>query len=141
MTTFSERLKELRTEKRLDQTELAEATGISYSAIQKYEGGVNRPRSMYEQKIADFFGVSLAYLRGESDDRGDDISAYPDIMTAAEQLLSTMTLHDLGKYSPAFRAYCEQNITDRLEKLASLYDEGRLTAEEFSLAKKKVLGG
>lgn len=64
---FSERLKELRAEKGLSQTDLAKQTGISQSAITKWENNVHYP---FGQLIvlAKYFDVSVDYLLGLTDD-------------------------------------------------------------------------
>ena len=60
--TVNERIKDLRTEKGLNQSELAEDTGIPASTISDYEqDGVNIPHTAIIM-LADYFGVSLDYL-------------------------------------------------------------------------------
>ena len=60
---FGEKLKYLREEKGLTQTELAKELGITLKTISNYEVKGTRPRyhSRYEQ-IADFFDVNINYL-------------------------------------------------------------------------------
>ena len=70
MDTFARRLKELRIEKRLTQEELAKRLGVTKSAISMYERGIRRPTFEIADLITDFFGVSINYLNGSSDDRG-----------------------------------------------------------------------
>ena len=60
--TVNERIKDLRTERGLNQVELAEATGIPASTISDYEqDGVNIPHTAVIV-LADYFDVSLDYL-------------------------------------------------------------------------------
>ncbi|MPN12786.1 HTH-type transcriptional regulator Xre [bioreactor metagenome] len=69
MSSFSERLKELRLEKRLTQEELAEKFYLNKSSISRYERGQQVPELELLKKIADFFGVGTDFLLGKSDMR------------------------------------------------------------------------
>ena len=62
-----ERLKELRIEAGMSQTELASVLKISQQAIYKYENGLAEPDIAKLVEIAYFFGVSVDYLIGNSD--------------------------------------------------------------------------
>ena len=69
MNLFTKRLKELRKEKKITQVQMAailEMTGRNY---QRYEAGVLEPNMDCLIKIADYFGVSLDYLLGRSDEK------------------------------------------------------------------------
>ena len=61
------RLKELRLKRGLSQQELAKKVGISNQSISSYEKGVRKPKIEAWEKIADYFGVSIAYLQGRYD--------------------------------------------------------------------------
>ncbi|MCG5251590.1 helix-turn-helix domain-containing protein [Brevibacillus agri] len=66
---FKDRLKELRSKKRLTQEALAAALEIPESTIRRYESSDdNIPRRERLEKIADYFGVSVDYLLGRTDD-------------------------------------------------------------------------
>jgi transcriptional regulator with XRE-family HTH domain len=56
---------DLRKEKYISQTELANKTGISQVMVGKYERGDASPSIEVAKKIADALGVSLDYLVGE----------------------------------------------------------------------------
>lgn len=58
------RIKELRENRNISQEKLAEKIGISKSAISMYEQGSRIAPMKIQEKIADFFGVSLDYLWG-----------------------------------------------------------------------------
>lgn len=61
------RLKELRMEKGLTQEELGNQLGLANNTISRYETGSNEPPKFETwQKLADFFGVSVTYLQGLS---------------------------------------------------------------------------
>ena len=61
------RLKELRKEKRLTQKELAEETDIPYRTLQRWENGESQIKPEKAEKLANFFGVSIAHLLGYED--------------------------------------------------------------------------
>lgn len=63
---FSERLLQLREEKKVKQSELAEAIGISRISISNYENGERTPDGEVICKLADYFNVSTDYLLGRT---------------------------------------------------------------------------
>jgi len=68
MSTFSDRLKELRSSKKLSQLDLAKEIGVSQRAVSYYElGEEDIPTLEVLIKIADFFDVTLDYLVGRRD--------------------------------------------------------------------------
>ena len=62
MTTFGERLKALRNEKKLKQEDLATKLNISKSAIGMYERNEREPSFEIVKKISNFFEVTIDYL-------------------------------------------------------------------------------
>lgn len=67
--TFSARLKQLRDEANLNQTELGKIVGVSRSAIAMYEAGEREPDFEVEEALADFFNVPIDYLRGRENEK------------------------------------------------------------------------
>lgn len=65
---FIARLIELRDNMGISKAELAEKVGISKQAIGQFENGKTMPSIHTFIALADFFGVSLDYLLGRSDD-------------------------------------------------------------------------
>lgn len=64
---FKDRLRELRTSRRLSQYQLARALQLSPSTISMIELGERKPSFETEEAIADYFNVDLNYLRGNTD--------------------------------------------------------------------------
>lgn len=60
-------LKNLRSERDLSVRDVAEKSGVSYSAYQKYELGIREIGAKSLQKLADFYGVTTDYLLGRPD--------------------------------------------------------------------------
>ena len=69
MVTMAQRIEELRTEQNMSRPALAAALGFPKTALEKFETGRQSPTKEQAQKLADFFGVSMFYLKGESNDR------------------------------------------------------------------------
>ena len=67
MEKFSERLKELRTERRLSQAELAVETGLTQSAIATWEMCTRIPNARAVMILAKYFNVTTDYLLGMTD--------------------------------------------------------------------------
>ena len=68
MVTMAQRIEELRTKKAMSRPALASALGLPRLSIEKFETGRQTPTQEQQQKLAAAFGVSAAYLRGETDD-------------------------------------------------------------------------
>ena len=69
MITLAQRVTELRTERGLSRPQLSAQLGYPKNYAEKLETGRQTPTREQQQALADFFGVSLLYLRGESNDR------------------------------------------------------------------------
>ena len=68
MATFPARVKEQRLKKGLSQPQLAEEIGLTKQTISLWERGVSRPEFETMDRLAEYFGVSMRYLIGQSDD-------------------------------------------------------------------------
>ncbi|CUX27944.1 MULTISPECIES: helix-turn-helix domain-containing protein [Clostridia] len=67
MSIFSERIIQLKKEKKLLQKDIAHDLGISLRAYQHYEHGEKEPTLSNIVKICNYFDVSADYLLGLSD--------------------------------------------------------------------------
>ena len=61
------RIKALREDRDLRQSDVAAATGIDQRTLSNYETGKTNPDSFAIIKLADFFGVTCDYLLGVND--------------------------------------------------------------------------
>ena len=68
MITMAQRIEALRTERGLSRPALSAALGFPKTAVEKFETGRQTPTQDQQDKLASYFGVSVFYLRGESDD-------------------------------------------------------------------------
>ncbi len=69
MVTLAQRIEALRTERNLSRPALSAALGFPKNAMDKFETGRQTPSKEQQETLAAYFGVSLFYLRGESNDR------------------------------------------------------------------------
>lgn len=68
MSTFSERILDLKASKNRKQKDIAAAIGVSVRAYQYYETAQKEPTLSVLIALADYFNVSIDYLVGRSDD-------------------------------------------------------------------------
>jgi transcriptional regulator with XRE-family HTH domain len=64
---LGQKITKIRKEKKLSQSDIAQAVGVSRDAISKYERGYIVPSVENAKKMADVLGVSLDYLVSEDD--------------------------------------------------------------------------
>ena len=62
------RLRALREDRDMSQTQIARMLGMSQTGYSKYETGENDIPTAILIKLARFYGTSIDYLLGESDD-------------------------------------------------------------------------
>ena len=113
---ISERLKELRTKKGYSQSELADKLHVSKSTISMIEAGSRKPSYELMEQLADFFNVSMDYLRGE-----DDKSPYyldPEVAEMAKELYERPDLRVLFDASRKATTEDVQMAADLLDRLS-----------------------
>lgn len=71
LIVIGERLRRVRNEKGLSQKEVAEELGISKPIVSQYESGQRTPSVSKLIKLSKFYKVSLDYLCGCVDEKGD----------------------------------------------------------------------
>ena len=65
---FGERLKSLRLQAKLTQTEVADKVGVSQPQYARWEAGKRKPSTETLEKFANFFGVTMDYLAGNDEE-------------------------------------------------------------------------
>ena len=68
MVTIAQRIEALRTEKGISRPALAAAVKLPRMSLEKFETGRQTPSQEQQKMLAAYFGVSVSYLKGESDD-------------------------------------------------------------------------
>ena len=64
MSLAMNRLKKLRKDKKLTQTDIAKLLHVSRQSVAFYEDQTRNPKPETWKKLADFYGVSVPYLKG-----------------------------------------------------------------------------
>ena len=70
MDNLGEKIKQLRTEKKLSQPALAKLLGVSNGIISIWENNINEPKATFIKRLAIIFEVSADYLLGLEDETG-----------------------------------------------------------------------
>ncbi len=65
---FADRLRDLRKQKQLSQTQLGELIGIHYTHVGRYERGTSMPNSDTLKRLAETLGVTGDYLLNGAND-------------------------------------------------------------------------
>lgn len=90
MSTFGERLRELRKNKNLTQEKLAEQLSVNRDALAKWETDRSYPDVNIIKELATFFEVTTDYLLGRDDDGFEarvakEIKKYKGLMGEEEE--------------------------------------------------------
>ncbi len=75
---MGDKLKSLRTEKKLTQKQVADQIGLAISAVSSYESGSRYPSYDVLVQLAHIFHVSTDYLLGMTDKRNIDVTGLGD---------------------------------------------------------------
>jgi len=104
---LSTRLRDLRTNKDLKQSQVADALSIGRSTMSNYENGRDIPPEMIA-KYADFFKVSADYLLGLTNEplpkNADTVKPFQKLSVADPY---AFTLSDVLELVDAFTEYCQ----------------------------------
>lgn len=107
------RIKTLREEARLSQIDLAKVLHIGNTTISQYESGVRVPSDSIKISIAQYFGVSLDYLMGET-----DVKEKPPVND--EGLMAANTVRIAGRDG----SYVEKRLSDdQVDLLRRMIDQ------------------
>ena len=69
MKGLGKKIRDLRMERGLTQSQLAAKVGVSMSAVSLWESDINEPKAGYVLKPSEIFGVSADYLLGKENFR------------------------------------------------------------------------
>ncbi len=112
---ISERIRDLRTAKKLTQTDLAKIVGLTYIQIGRYETGKSAPSADVLNKMADALGTTTDYLMNGSNN--DVVSAQ---LTDKELLNQFKEVEKLGQEDKHLvKTFIDAFLTKRkIQKLA-----------------------
>lgn len=112
------RLKELRLERGLSQSEVANAIKTSQRNIGRWENSENEPSSSFVMLLADFFGVTTDYLLGLEDDFGERAAkkTLPGLNAEEQKIIEDYrALSEAGKQlvKTTIKTFMETNESER----------------------------
>lgn len=125
--TLEERIKTLRKEVGLTQTEFGDRLKLSRNAIASYETGIRNPNEYILKLICSEFNVNYAWL---TEGQGDMFIEIPD--NILDRLIKEYGLEEDNK--PILKAYLEAKPETRKEILKFIHS---LTDELNKMAKEK----
>jgi len=113
---YSERLKELRKNKKLTQKEVAEKIGVARTTYAMYEQNRREPDNETFQKIADFFNVTTDYLLGRTDDPTMTAKDEKDIAKRMEKIKEDLANNGgLSFYGEPLSEEAKQSLLEAME--------------------------
>ena len=122
---FSQRLKYLRTEKKLTQNDMAELLGITRQGYAKYENGSGEPDINSIDKLANYFNVTTDYLLGRSDIKNPEEITYASIKNDEYAALTPYQkeVMDFFMNSESLSFHDKpENLLDALEEFEIFYE-------------------
>lgn len=130
----SNRLKELRQHENISQGDLAKATGLTRQAISNYERGNRDPSRETWQQLANYFEVSVPYLKGEID------TEYLEKLVELLMLISFPNValkYRNNELDDSYRPFLAIAITSQISKLLG-YDSKEKFQEIYDQAIKLI---
>lgn len=118
--------------------DVAKATGVRQSTLSEWKRGTYLPKADKRKKIADYFGVTLAYLDGESEYPHGEPS-YEDLYAQPTETLKVSVLNEITNDLPL------PSITDIAKEVMvkNRHDENRywgLVCNDNSMSPKILKG-
>lgn len=108
---FSDALRELRKQKKLNQSALAEIVGMSQATIAAWENGTRKPDVETISFLADYFGVTVDYLMGRDEHVQEEQGTVPAYLQESYDLLLQLTPEEYADIleMAKFKLYQRQN--------------------------------
>lgn len=119
--SFAMRLKKLREQKKLNQTELANLLEVSNGSISKWERGDRQPDYETLERIADIFNVTIDYLLGRSDVKyklDDSQMSFSTPQEALSFILKQDMIADFGGYD--LDSMSDEEIMEMADDIADM---------------------
>lgn len=120
---FSIRVHELMSERNMSDKDLERELNLPKDAIYNWKNNVSRSYPKYAKRIADFFGVSTAYLLGEVDFRFPIASEYPADLQFIIGKFFSMTLEGREKLveqaDMLSERYSQKNSADSVNEVTA----------------------
>jgi transcriptional regulator with XRE-family HTH domain len=130
---FSEKVRQLRKEQKLSQTELGKAVGVSGRSVAAWEAGNSYPR--YQEtydRLARLFNVDVNYLRTENESFMEDVRQ--QYGTRAQQ--QARALLEQANELFAGGELSEEDKLSFLTEMQQLFLDAKKRAQKYSVRKK-----
>ena len=108
---FSDALRELRKQKKLSQSALAEIVGMSQATVASWENGTRKPDVETVSYLADYLGVTVDYLMGRDEPTQEERAEVPPHLMESYELLRQLTPEEFADIAELarFKLYQRQN--------------------------------
>lgn len=141
MPKFSDRLRQLRTERGLSQQSLANSLrNISKSSINMYERGEREPGLEMLEAIADFFNVDMDFLLGKSDIQNKARSEIklPDNVIPMPEMRKIPLIGSIACGAPIL---ADEHIEDYIDIPKHIHADFALTCKGDSMINARIFDG
>lgn len=115
-TYIGNKLRQVRISAGKSQTDIAEALGISFQQIQKYENGTNRISVARLYRMADLLGVSFDYFVDGFEGKSLSAKSTPQQQRLEEMLTNKSTMK-LAMYYQLLDEKLQQNILSIMKEM------------------------
>jgi transcriptional regulator with XRE-family HTH domain len=105
----------------MNQETLANALGLTFQQVQKYEGGANRVSASRLSAMAEILGVPISYFFGDL--RPDEASVSPEDRQWREQLQRPETIEFIRLYYAIPDPKIRRQFLEMTKTLAESFDE------------------
>lgn len=141
MPKFSDRLRQLRTERGISQQALANSLGdISKSSINMYERGEREPGLEMLEAIADFFNVDMDFLLGKSNipNKARSRVFSPDNIIPMPEMRKIPLIGCIACGAPIL---AEEHIEDYIDIPKHIHADFALTCKGDSMINARIFDG
>jgi transcriptional regulator with XRE-family HTH domain len=114
-----QRIRVLRNEARVSQTDLARALGVTFQQVQKYEKGVNRVGAGRLTKIAETLNVPVSRLLGSDEEHGATDKGPGGVASPLQLLTAPGALRLLRAYGKLEDGVMRRSIVAVVEGIAN----------------------
>ena len=104
----------------MNQETLANALGLTFQQVQKYEGGANRVSASRLSAMADILGVPISYFFGDL--QPDDAELSPEDRQWREQLQRPETIEFIRLYYAISDAKIRRQFLDMAKTVAESFE-------------------
>lgn len=131
-------IKQLRQGKKLTMSEVAEKSGVSYSAYQKYELGIREIGAKALEKLADFYGVTTDYLLGRETETIPENDLASVVKNSNVQILEEILIRNYLELDNDQ----QQNVLDFLRRaIQEEADRQGITLSKWETVKESAMDG